>query len=53
MPTTTLNTRTTRLCESDADCTAGGISTVWDKCCPSSVMDRYAKTCGGPCTRTQ
>ncbi|MCA1828606.1 MAG: hypothetical protein ABR567_21840 [Myxococcales bacterium] len=50
-PTETLNTRTTRMCETDADCVAGGISTVWSHCCPSSVMDRAANTCGGPCSR--
>ncbi len=51
VPNVTIDTRTTRLCETDADCVAGGISTVWDTCCPSSVMNRAAKTCGGPCHR--
>ena len=51
LPKTTVSTLTTRLCETDADCVAGGISTVWPYCCPSSVNNHAAKTCGGPCHR--
>ncbi|MGZ6141896.1 MAG: hypothetical protein ACXWLM_01100 [Myxococcales bacterium] len=50
-PKVTVDMTTTRLCETDADCVAGGISTQWNTCCPSSVMSRAAKTCGGPCVR--
>jgi hypothetical protein len=48
-PGETLSTRTTRICQTDADCVAGGISTQWHYCCPSSVMNRPANTCSGPC----
>ena len=51
-PFVRINQTTTRLCETDADCTAGGISTVWVNCCPSSVMNRFAKTCGPTCNRS-
>ena len=38
-----------RMCETDADCTAGGIETAEATCCPSSVMSHAAGTCAGSC----
>jgi hypothetical protein len=38
----------TRLCHTDADCTAGGISTSETRCCHASVMSQPAMTCTYP-----
>ena len=53
VPANNMDTQTTRLCGTPADCTAGGISTVETICCPSTVMNRYARTCTGFCQRSQ
>src|ERR1700694_817961 len=46
-PSYGLNTQVTRLCQVDADCTAGGVTTGEPKCCPTSVLSHRAKTCQG------
>lgn len=38
-----------RLCETDADCSAGGIDTSQNRCCPSAVMSHAAGTCAANC----
>jgi hypothetical protein len=48
-PTVTLNTLTTRVCQTDDDCVAGGISTVWTHCCDATISQHAVKACGGPC----
>ena len=48
-PTQRLDLARTRLCHTNADCTAGGISTYEATCCPSSVMSRAAGSCQGSC----
>jgi hypothetical protein len=48
-PAFTVEAHYTRMCKTDADCTAGGISTNEAKCCPSSVMSEAAGTCTGSC----
>src|SRR4051812_3730919 len=48
-PKFTVDGHFNRLCETDADCTAGGITTNENKCCPSSVMSHAAGTCAGSC----
>ncbi len=37
-----------RLCQTDADCTAGNVSTVYTKCCRASVFSHAAMTCTSP-----
>ncbi len=37
-----------RLCLVDDDCTAGGITTPYTKCCRASVLSSAAKTCTSP-----
>jgi hypothetical protein len=44
----TIEARSRRMCESDADCVAGPISTAYTKCCTASVMSHGAKTCTSP-----
>jgi len=48
-PRFTIDAHYNRLCEKDADCTAGGIDTNEKTCCPSSVMSHAAGTCAGSC----
>jgi hypothetical protein len=47
-PSQTFDMSTTRLCQTEADCTAGGISTSENKCCRASVSGHAAKSCTGP-----
>lgn len=53
VPTITTTDYVTRLCQTDADCVAGGISTSFPVCCPASVIDHYARSCQSYCNRTQ
>ena len=47
-PMQTTDYSTTRLCHIDADCTAGGISTVENVCCRASVLGVSARSCTAP-----
>src|SRR4051812_32328439 len=44
----TIDTRKRRMCHTDADCTAGGVTTAYTKCCKASVMGVGSHSCTSP-----
>jgi hypothetical protein len=44
----TIDAKSRRMCETDADCVAGPISTRYTKCCAASVVNQGAHTCTSP-----
>ncbi len=49
VPEQGVDTFTTRLCTTDADCTAGGVSTQLATCCPSTVQGKNVHACAKSC----
>jgi hypothetical protein len=50
VPEQGVDTFTTRLCTTDADCTAGGVSTQLATCCPNTIQGKNVHTCAKSCT---